>query len=1100
MATTGPISAMHRFCRLPTPSYEKIYADANNILDDIISQCHAYRRPNQQDISLEEMVSFLSHGCKTLQNASILLKSKFAQVVNIYLPLMKSTIHENCVNQLVTFLCQSLTSVKSSLVSEFMKALALTLTGTGALLNEDSIIQLLGEEGVIWMYLAQSDWILSSYSIQCLGNICLRSQRVGVMAKENIQLCYSKLLDKLRMFVFEDTNELEHFKLINVTLKAIQKILSGITMHDNIIEPEFAVLLLKIFLIYGLPGYQSIVNRLKLGLPSRKSDDLDTMEKIYPTKKKEKSAMTKKVNAKKGRKKKKRNLNNSIQEAYDSVNEAESSGYGFVNNWRQIQSPSSSESEFSDSESSQSEQLNSITSKIRYNCALTLQEILRCCDRRSRFACWLAVIPDTLTPDEPSLLYSFLKETTTKMQSTLLLTIMELIDGSRGFLDSVITQQNIASSVMKADRPFTPYSVRIVNSLHLLHDEIISFIESCKSELLKEKVIKCLTLLMLNTPYKKLQKDYLSNILRLVIPSLHSTEATLCQSVITCIAASISIQPDNMHVYQIISSSELPKDIKSTTKKKENALVTPKTQEAGEAWLIKHCLQILSLASKDGVFELRLVSEYIQLLTVLLRCHPQLMSDEHIDKLIHFCTNVFMFSTDVSISFHAIKLLEELSKHYNSNDQRALNPEKGLHFWRKMISGAIPQYLNSEPIKPVKGQAAVCDWLSNIGSHVFEKLKTPEQIFVKTVLIGMTENEEPLISAAAVRAIGVTIDYDSIIDDVWFVVDATRSILKQLNNASLSVRLKAAWSLANLCDFIAKHGFLANEYPETLILDLLRDSTKAACGNEKVSPNGVRAIGNLLKAFDERLFGKAKFEEGVKESICAIIKNIKTGQMKTRWNACYACRYIFENVDCPIGTADWTDELFTALLQALGECKNFKVRISAAIALSSLNERSKYGNKETFNKVWMETLKALEKSEELTDFTEFKHKENLQEQTTVLLLHLISLATSEDIQLMQEMTKEHQDILLVNCRKCLTRIEVCQQLDEPTTTAPLAGASADAYVGYPVKNEISEEEKQKLLLIKKHIENAKINLCNAKNIDKQKTFIDVLTTAIGLKR
>lgn len=42
--------------------------------------------------------------------------------------------------------------------------------------------------------------------------------------------------------------------------------------------------------------------------------------------------------------------------------------------------------------------------------------------------------------------------------------------------------------------------------------------------------------------------------------------------------------------------------------------------------------------------------------------------------------------------------------------------------------------------------------------------------------------------------------------DVWFVVDATRSIIKQLSSQSLSVRLKAAWSLANLCDFIAKHG------------------------------------------------------------------------------------------------------------------------------------------------------------------------------------------------------------------------------------------------------------------------------------------------------
>ena len=88
-------------------------------------------------------------------------------------------------------------------------------------------------------------------------------------------------------------------------------------------------------------------------------DDLETIEKIYPTKKKEKSTMTKKVNAKKGRKKKKKNLNNSIQEAYESVAEADSfsSGYAFVSNWRQMQSASSSESEFSDNEVNQTEQL-----------------------------------------------------------------------------------------------------------------------------------------------------------------------------------------------------------------------------------------------------------------------------------------------------------------------------------------------------------------------------------------------------------------------------------------------------------------------------------------------------------------------------------------------------------------------------------------------------------------------------------------------------------------------------------------------------------------------------------------------------------------------
>ena len=40
-----------------------------------------------------------------------------------------------------------------------------------------------------------------------------------------------------------------------------------------------------------------------------------------------------------------------------------------------------------------------------------------------------------------------------------------------------------------------------------------------------------------------------------------------------------------------------------------------------------------------------------------------------------------------------------------------------------MLTGAIPQYLNVEPKKSVKGQAAICDWISNTGSHMFSSMK-----------------------------------------------------------------------------------------------------------------------------------------------------------------------------------------------------------------------------------------------------------------------------------------------------------------------------------------------------------------------------------------
>ena len=85
-------------------------------------------------------------------------------------------------------------------------------------------------------------------------------------------------------------------------------------------------------------------------------EDLETIEKIYPTKRKEKSTMTKKVHAKKTRKKKK---NKGCEDTVDSVSEeAFNSSFSFTANWRQIAQPSSSsESEYSDSESGVNEHI-----------------------------------------------------------------------------------------------------------------------------------------------------------------------------------------------------------------------------------------------------------------------------------------------------------------------------------------------------------------------------------------------------------------------------------------------------------------------------------------------------------------------------------------------------------------------------------------------------------------------------------------------------------------------------------------------------------------------------------------------------------------------
>lgn len=60
--------------------------------------------------------------------------------------------------------------------------------------------------------------------------------------------------------------------------------------------------------------------------------------------------------------------------------------------------------------------------------------------------------------------------------------------------------------------------------------------------------------------------------------------------------------------------------------------------------------------------------------------------------------------------------------------------------------------------------------------------------------------------------------------------------------------------------------------------------------------------------------------------------------------------------------------------------KNLKVRINAAVALSSPNTRKQYGS--FFLPVWVSLLKSLENSQHLDDFNEYKHRDNLVEQVS----------------------------------------------------------------------------------------------------------------------
>uniref|UniRef100_A0AAR2LQE4 HEAT repeat-containing protein 6 n=1 Tax=Pygocentrus nattereri TaxID=42514 RepID=A0AAR2LQE4_PYGNA len=284
-----------------------------------------------------------------------------------------------------------------------------------------------------------------------------------------------------------------------------------------------------------------------------------------------------------------------------------------------------------------------------------------------------------------------------------------------------------------------------------------------------------------------------------------------------------------------------------------------------------------------------------------------------------------------------------------------------------------------------------------------EALQVRGQMFCITVLLGLTYSENSLVKAAAVRALGVYILFPCLREDVMFVADTANAILTVLDDRSPNVRAKAAWSLGNLTDtLIVNMESVGLEFQEEvsdmLLLKMLRTATQASGDKDRVKSNAVRALGNLLHFLQPARLGKPAFEQPLEQAMRALIDTVRgDATMKVRWNACYALGNVFRNPGLPLGTAGWSKEAYSALSSVVTSCKNFKVRIKSAAALSVPATRDRYGDTQQFAEVWCALAQALEHSEETEDFLEYRYCASLRGELCHALFHLLSLCQLDDL-------------------------------------------------------------------------------------------------------
>ncbi|XP_003795669.1 HEAT repeat-containing protein 6 [Otolemur garnettii] len=915
--------------------------------------------------------------------------------------------------------------------------------------------------------LAQSDLEVRRAAVHCMANLCLSVPGQPYLEEPYQNICFQAFLTTLQSLKSSDMDDVTFCMLLQNALKGIQSLLNGGKMKLTQTDKLGALLaVLKKSMFHGLPGLNIEMPMVLYPAPLPQYDGRPLVKPqppesgtFRPTLNKKKKSRIKPKKIQQGEEEEK--------ESSGEIEAAPVTGTGRANthegntwcssslsvqslpldgsgpagkdgvslpfsssSWKRV---SSSESDYSDAEGGVQSKMRSYQAKVRQGALACFLSTVKSIEKKVLYGYWSAFVPNTPelgSPQSVSLMTLTLKDPSPKTRACALQVLSAILEGSKQFL-------SVAEDTSDHRRAFTPFSVMIASSIRELHRCLLLALVAESSSQILTQIIKCLANLVSNAPYNRLKLSLLTKVWNHIKPYIRHKDVNVRVSSLTLLGAIVSTHaplPEVQLLLQQPCSSGLSNSNSATPhlstpdwwKKApagpslEEASVSSPKGSSEPCWLIRLCISTVVLPREDScsggdagsaagvTYEpspMRL--EALQVLAHLARGYFSMAQVYlmELGELICKC----MGEADPSIQLHGTKLLEELGtgliQQYKSDS--TIPPDQRVPvflvvmFWTMLLNGPLPRALQNSEHPTL--QASACDALSSILPEAFSNLPNDRQILCITMLLGLNDSKNCSVKAATSRALGVYVLFPCLRQDVIFVADTANAILMSLQDKSLNVRAKAAWSLGNLTDTLIANmetpdPSFQEEFSGLLLLKMLRSAIEASKDKDKIKSNAVRALGNLLHFLQPSHIEKPRFAEIIEESIQALISTILTeAAMKVRWNACYAMGNVFKNPALPLGTSPWTSQAYNALTSVVTSCKNFKVRIRSAAALSIPGKREQYGSVDQYVQIWNALVTALQKSEDTTDFLEFKYCASLRTQICQALIHLLSLASASDL-------------------------------------------------------------------------------------------------------
>ncbi|XP_050714863.1 HEAT repeat-containing protein 6-like [Eriocheir sinensis] len=324
----------------------------------------------------------------------------------------------------------------------------------------------------------------------------------------------------------------------------------------------------------------------------------------------------------------------------------------------------------------------------------------------------------------------------------------------------------------------------------------------------------------------------------------------------------------------------------------------------------------------------------------------------------------------------------------------------------------------------LKQMVAVATVLSHFNPEVFDSLGEVWAGRVTSTIHWLVVHPETELRLAGVRAMAILVGFPGVVASpgglalLRATVEATCDLLTQRDANVNRDRLLASWALSNVSSVFEQYRdtWVGNEHntrsevlSEAMLERLLEVGLRACQDKDKIRPHGVRCIGNVASFLRPRQVELPTLAPLVARTVSTLVTCASTGNnMKTRWNACHALGNIMASGNFSVAIAPMKGQVFSTLGSLVESFKNYKVRIQACSALCSVGAREAYGTE--YLSVWRALLRGLDNAQNIVDFQEIRHRDELINQISQGIWQLCSLLTLTDAGVLSELLHMHQDV------------------------------------------------------------------------------------------